>query len=143
MLDCFVVWAVGAADVAAAVADAALVAADATVPAAEDAALEAAVVPAVLALAATDGVADTTGRTLLVAVAVMGVGAGGGMGVVFLAALPLRSAAQAWAAPGMAAQAGLFAAGLLGALFAWDWSPHVAGHHGAAARTDPHPAGLR
>ena len=70
-------------------------------------------------------------------------GAGGGMGVVFLAALPLRSAAQAWAAPGMAAQAGLFAAGLLGALFAWDWSPHVAGHHGAAARTDPHPAGLR
>ena len=69
LLDCFVVWAVGAADVAAAVADAALVAADATVPAAEDAALEAAVVPAVLALAATDGVADTTGRTLLVAVA--------------------------------------------------------------------------
>ncbi|MBI4423196.1 MAG: hypothetical protein HY554_05695, partial [Elusimicrobia bacterium] len=53
------------------------------------------------------------------------VGTACGMGLVLIAALPLRSAPAAWAAPGAAAHACLFLAGALGALFAWDWSRPV------------------
>ena len=64
--------------------------------------------------------------------AMAGVGAAGGMAVVFVAALPLKSAPLAWAAPVAQAHWLLFAAGLLGSLFAWDWvhvpRPHHPGH---------------
>lgn len=51
-----------------------------------------------------------------------GIGSAGGMGLVAVAALPLKSAPAAWASPTAAAHACLFAAGLMGALLTWDWA---------------------
>ncbi|MCX5790163.1 MAG: permease-like cell division protein FtsX [Elusimicrobia bacterium] len=71
-------------------------------------------------------------ENLLPRLAMAGVGAAGGMGIVFLATLPLKSSPLAWAAPTEAAQGLLFVAGLFGSLFAWDWvhasHPHHAAH---------------
>lgn len=64
--------------------------------------------------------------------AMAGLGAAAGMGLVLVAALPLRSAPAAWAAPTPLSQALLFGAGLLGAFFAWDWG--TLGEHARAAR---------
>lgn len=50
------------------------------------------------------------------------VGAAGGMGLVLIAALPLKTAPAGWAAPALWAQACLFIAGTLGSLLAWDWA---------------------
>ncbi|MBI5200859.1 MAG: hypothetical protein HY925_04660 [Elusimicrobia bacterium] len=49
-------------------------------------------------------------------------GTAGGMGLVLIAALPLKTAPAGWAAPAAWAQFCLFIAGVLGALLAWDWS---------------------
>lgn len=54
--------------------------------------------------------------------ALAAIGAAGGMSLVFVAALPLKTAPAGWASPTASAQAALFVAGVLGALLAWDWS---------------------
>jgi hypothetical protein len=61
--------------------------------------------------------------------AMSGIGAAGGMGLVLAAALPLKASPAGWAVPAPWSQACLFICGLLGALMAWDWA---AGGRGVA-----------
>ena len=64
------------------------------------------------------------------------IGAAGGMGLVLIAALPLKTAPAGWAAPPGWAQAFLFIAGVLGALLAWDWAGAYRPGYGVDRRRD-------